>query len=80
MTTLSLTIRHQLPTYADVMALPGQRHGNYRPAPRVTFAWLLAKTPVVIPIPGASHPESIIDSAQAPGLVLSLGRVSQARR
>jgi aryl-alcohol dehydrogenase-like predicted oxidoreductase len=34
----------------------------------VTLAWMLAKAPVVIPIPGASRPESIIDSAQAPGL------------
>ena len=33
---------------------------------QVTLAWLLAKAPVVIPIPGASRPESIIDSAQGP--------------
>jgi aryl-alcohol dehydrogenase-like predicted oxidoreductase len=38
---------------------------------RVTLAWMLAKSPVVIPIPGASRPESITDSAQAPELVLS---------
>ncbi len=38
---------------------------------RVTLAWLLAKAPVVIPIPGASRPESITDSAQAPGLTLT---------
>jgi aryl-alcohol dehydrogenase-like predicted oxidoreductase len=38
---------------------------------RVTLAWMLAKAPVVIPIPGASRPESIIDSAQAAGLTLS---------
>ena len=38
---------------------------------RVTLAWLLAKAPVVIPIPGASRPESIIDSAQAPELTLT---------
>jgi aryl-alcohol dehydrogenase-like predicted oxidoreductase len=38
---------------------------------RVTLAWMLAKAPVVIPIPGASRPESIIDSAQAPELVLT---------
>jgi len=31
----------------------------------------LAKAPVVIPIPGASRPESIIDSAQAPELTLT---------
>jgi aryl-alcohol dehydrogenase-like predicted oxidoreductase len=38
---------------------------------QVTLAWMLAKAPVVIPIPGASRPESIIDSAQAPELSLS---------
>ncbi len=38
---------------------------------RLTLAWMLAKSPVVIPIPGASRPESIIDSAQAPELTLS---------
>lgn len=38
---------------------------------RVTLAWMLAKSPVVIPIPGASRPESIIDSAEAPELPLS---------
>src|SRR5215471_15183576 len=38
---------------------------------RVTLAWMLAKAPVVIPIPGARRPESIIDSAQAPELRLT---------
>ena len=38
---------------------------------QVTLAWMLAKAPVVIPIPGASRPESIIDSAQAANLTLS---------
>jgi aryl-alcohol dehydrogenase-like predicted oxidoreductase len=38
---------------------------------QVTLAWMLAKAPVVIPIPGASRPESIIDSAQASELSLS---------
>jgi aryl-alcohol dehydrogenase-like predicted oxidoreductase len=38
---------------------------------RVALAWLLAKAPVVIPIPGASRPESIIDSAQAPKLTVT---------
>jgi len=44
---------------------------------RVTLAWMLAKAPVVIPIPGASRPESIIDSAQAPGLVLSAAELAR---
>jgi aryl-alcohol dehydrogenase-like predicted oxidoreductase len=45
---------------------------------QVTLAWMLAKAPVVIPIPGASRPESIIDSARAADLVLTdseLGRL-----
>lgn len=38
---------------------------------RVTLAWMLAKSEHVIPIPGASRPESITDSALAPELVLT---------
>jgi aryl-alcohol dehydrogenase-like predicted oxidoreductase len=38
---------------------------------QVTLAWMLAKAPVVIPIPGASRPESITDSAQAADLTLT---------
>jgi aryl-alcohol dehydrogenase-like predicted oxidoreductase len=38
---------------------------------QVTLAWMLAKAPVVIPIPGASRPESITDSAHATELTLS---------
>lgn len=38
---------------------------------RVCLAWMLAKSPRVIPIPGASRPESIRDSAQAADLELS---------
>ena len=38
---------------------------------RVTLAWMLAKSPVVIPIPGASRPETIRDSAAAPDLTLT---------
>ncbi|MGC9544262.1 aldo/keto reductase [Streptomyces sp. UG1] len=37
---------------------------------RVCLAWLLARSPAVIPIPGASRPESIRDSAAAADLVL----------
>ena len=44
---------------------------------QVTLAWLLAKAPVVIPIPGASRPESILDSAQATDLVLSPGELTR---
>jgi aryl-alcohol dehydrogenase-like predicted oxidoreductase len=38
---------------------------------RVCLAWHLAKSPVVIPIPGASRPESILDSVRAADLTLS---------
>ena len=38
---------------------------------RVTLAWHLAQADVVLPIPGASRPESIIDSAAAADLALS---------
>jgi aryl-alcohol dehydrogenase-like predicted oxidoreductase len=38
---------------------------------QVTLAWMLAKAPVVIPIPGASRPESITDSVRAADLVLA---------
>jgi aryl-alcohol dehydrogenase-like predicted oxidoreductase len=38
---------------------------------RVCLAWHLAKSPVVIPIPGASRPETIRDSAQAASLELT---------
>jgi aryl-alcohol dehydrogenase-like predicted oxidoreductase len=42
---------------------------------RLTLAWELALADVVIPIPGASRPESIQDSAQAPALELTAAQV-----
>jgi aryl-alcohol dehydrogenase-like predicted oxidoreductase len=38
---------------------------------QVALAWLLSLSPVMIPIPGASRPESITDSARAVDLELS---------
>ena len=38
---------------------------------QITLAWMLALAPVVIPIPGASRPASITDSARAADLVLT---------
>jgi aryl-alcohol dehydrogenase-like predicted oxidoreductase len=38
---------------------------------QVALAWELAQSPVVIPIPGAKHPESIRDSASAADLGLT---------
>jgi aryl-alcohol dehydrogenase-like predicted oxidoreductase len=43
---------------------------------RVALAWMLARSPQVIPIPGASRPESIIDSAQAPELKLTAAELA----
>lgn len=37
---------------------------------QVSLAWQLAKSPVMIPIPGASRPGSVLDSVQAVGLRL----------
>jgi aryl-alcohol dehydrogenase-like predicted oxidoreductase len=51
---------------------------------RVALAWLLSLSPVVIPIPGASRPESIQDSVQAAELELThaelqaIGGIAQA--
>jgi aryl-alcohol dehydrogenase-like predicted oxidoreductase len=47
---------------------------------QVTLAWMLAKAPVVIPIPGASRPESIIDSAQASDLDLAAAELDRLDR
>jgi aryl-alcohol dehydrogenase-like predicted oxidoreductase len=44
---------------------------------RVCLAWMLAKSPLVIPIPGASRPESITDSAAATDLVLSASQLAR---
>ena len=38
---------------------------------RVVLAWLLASSPAVLPIPGSSRPETILDSVAAADLVLS---------
>ncbi|MEY9994356.1 aryl-alcohol dehydrogenase-like predicted oxidoreductase [Streptomyces sp. V4I8] len=48
---------------------------------QVCLAWLMARSPAVVPIPGASRPETIRDSAAAAELVLDaeeLGRLNGA--
>jgi aryl-alcohol dehydrogenase-like predicted oxidoreductase len=50
-------------------ATVGQTHGVS--PQQVALAWMLAKSPHVIPIPGASRPESIEDSARAAELTLT---------
>jgi aryl-alcohol dehydrogenase-like predicted oxidoreductase len=47
---------------------------------RVCLAWELALAPIVIPIPGASRPASIQDSAQAAELELSADEVEELSR
>ncbi len=44
---------------------------------QVTLAWMLAKSPVVVPIPGSSRPETIRASAAAADLTLSPEQVSR---
>lgn len=44
---------------------------------RVCLAWMLARSPVVVPIPGASRPETIRDSVAAAELVLDAGELAE---
>ncbi len=43
---------------------------------RLTLAWMLSRSPVIIPIPGASRPESVRDSAAAADLQLTAEQVA----
>jgi aryl-alcohol dehydrogenase-like predicted oxidoreductase len=51
-----------------------ERHGVS--VQRAALAWLLALSPNVVPIPGASRPESIADSARATELTLTREEVA----
>ncbi|MFC9625753.1 aldo/keto reductase [Streptomyces sp. NPDC056930] len=44
---------------------------------QIALAWLLSRSPAVIPLPGASRPASITDSARAAGLTLSPEELTQ---
>ncbi|WP_049580638.1 aldo/keto reductase [Streptomyces sp. SBT349] len=44
---------------------------------RVALAWMLAKSPVLVPIPGSTRPETVTDSAQAPELALSAAELAR---
>jgi aryl-alcohol dehydrogenase-like predicted oxidoreductase len=44
---------------------------------QVALAWMLAKDPVVIPIPGSSRPETIRDSAAAADLTLTAAELAR---
>ncbi|MEU4006944.1 aldo/keto reductase [Streptomyces pseudogriseolus] len=52
-----------------------QAHGVS--AHQVCLAWMLAKSPVVVPIPGASRPESVQDSVRAADLTLSAEEIAE---
>ncbi|GHG21375.1 aldo/keto reductase [Streptomyces albogriseolus] len=61
-------------TYAP-FARVAQAHGVS--AHQVCLAWMLAKSPVVVPIPGASRPESVQDSVRAADLELSAEEIAE---
>ena len=44
---------------------------------QVCLAWMLAKSPILVPIPGASRPETIRDSVQAVDLKLSADELAR---
>ncbi|MET9334884.1 aldo/keto reductase [Streptomyces cellulosae] len=52
-----------------------QEHGVS--AHQVCLAWMLAKSPVVVPIPGASRSESVQDSVRAADLELSAEEIAE---
>ena len=57
--------------YAEVAAAHGVS------PQQVCLAWLLAKAPVVVPIPGSTRPETIRDSVQAASLELTAEELSR---
>ncbi|MFF1642282.1 aldo/keto reductase [Streptomyces sp. NPDC058246] len=59
----------------DVFHTVADEHGVS--SQQVVLAWLLAISPAMIPIPGASRPETIRDSAEAADLVLEPGEVER---
>jgi aryl-alcohol dehydrogenase-like predicted oxidoreductase len=65
------TLGSRFAAYSEVAAAHGVS------PQQVCLAWMLAKAPVVIPIPGSSRPETIRDSVAADGLVLSAGELAR---
>lgn len=64
-------LAEQHPAFAEIA---GERGVS---AQQVALAWELAQSPVVIPIPGAKRPQSIIDSAAAADLELTADELSR---
>jgi diketogulonate reductase-like aldo/keto reductase len=60
---------HRKQAHHVLLSSIGRTHGVS--AYQVALAWLLTKAPHILPIPGASKPGSIQDSAAAAKLVLS---------
>jgi len=66
----------------------GSQHAGFRDVAQahgvspqqVTLAWMLAKAPTVIPIPGSSRPETIRDSAAAVDLELTHDELAALER
>ena len=58
-----------LGTSFGVFAEIGKEHGVS--PQQVCLAWMLAKSPSIVPIPGSSRPETVRDSAQAADLTLT---------
>jgi aryl-alcohol dehydrogenase-like predicted oxidoreductase len=65
------TLGKRHPTFAAVAAEVGAS------VQQVTLAWMLAQSPVVIPIPGSSRPETIRSSVAAADLLLAPEQVAR---
>jgi aryl-alcohol dehydrogenase-like predicted oxidoreductase len=70
-----ITHSHELGSRFAPFARVAKAHGVS--PQRVALAWLLAKSPLVVPIPGASRPETILDSLAAADLVLDPAEVAE---
>ncbi|MEU1619450.1 aldo/keto reductase [Streptomyces sp. NPDC008238] len=66
---------HELGSAYAPFARVAQAHGVS--PQRVCLAWMLAKSPYVIPIPGSSRPETIRDSVAAVELVLTAEEIAE---
>jgi aryl-alcohol dehydrogenase-like predicted oxidoreductase len=60
------------------LAAAAERHGA-TPA-QIAIAWLLARSPVMLPIPGTSSPEHLLENWQARTIALSQDEVSSIAR
>jgi aryl-alcohol dehydrogenase-like predicted oxidoreductase len=68
--------QHQAPLLSAVGKLAEEARRRRVSPHRLVLAWMLSKSSVVIPIPGARRPESIRDSAEATRVTLSASDVA----